>query len=148
MNTQHLGDMTCGYLDCAQWADKPEGSNARFTKSAIDAARHDCTEFLLACGPLADQAIDAYGASRFGHDFWLTRCGHGAGYWDRDELQIEPCTTDIIAIDRNGKHYGAMLRGNELGDVLSNIAYGNSPNISKFAYASLDAYRGWLYFYG
>jgi len=21
---------------------------------------------------------------RAGHDFWLTRCGHGAGYWDGD----------------------------------------------------------------
>lgn len=20
---------------------------------------------------------------RAGHDFWLTRCGHGAGFWDR-----------------------------------------------------------------
>ena len=24
-----------------------------------------------------------------GHDFWLTRCGHGTGFWDRDELDPE-----------------------------------------------------------
>jgi hypothetical protein len=23
------------------------------------------------------------GAARAGHDFWLTRNGHGAGFWDR-----------------------------------------------------------------
>lgn len=22
--------------------------------------------------------------ARAGHDFWLTRCGHGCGFWDRD----------------------------------------------------------------
>lgn len=24
-------------------------------------------------------------AESAGHDFWLTRCGHGAGFWDRDD---------------------------------------------------------------
>lgn len=24
------------------------------------------------------------GAASAGHDFWLTRCGHGAGFWDGD----------------------------------------------------------------
>jgi hypothetical protein len=32
----------------------------------------------VACGP----DFDEYG--RAGHDFWLTRCGHGAGFWDGD----------------------------------------------------------------
>lgn len=27
-----------------------------------------------------------YDAERAGMDFWLTRNGHGSGYWDRDEL--------------------------------------------------------------
>jgi len=25
--------------------------------------------------------------SRAGHDFWLTRCGHGEGFWSRSELK-------------------------------------------------------------
>jgi hypothetical protein len=28
-----------------------------------------------------------------GHDFWLTRCGHGAGFWDGDWL--EPAATKL-----------------------------------------------------
>lgn len=32
----------------------------------------------VVCGP----GFDAYG--RAGHDFWLTRNGHGAGFWDGD----------------------------------------------------------------
>jgi hypothetical protein len=32
-----------------------------------------------------DHAEDIGGdLERAGHDFWLTRCGHGAGYWDGD----------------------------------------------------------------
>lgn len=26
---------------------------------------------------------DDYTTQQAGHDFWLTRCGHGAGFWDR-----------------------------------------------------------------
>jgi hypothetical protein len=26
---------------------------------------------------------ERYNESNAGHDFWLTRCGHGAGFWDR-----------------------------------------------------------------
>lgn len=31
-----------------------------------------------------DGPIGAREAAMAGHDFWLTRCGHGAGFWDGD----------------------------------------------------------------
>ena len=31
-----------------------------------------------------DGSIAAREADMAGHDFWLTRCGHGAGFWDGD----------------------------------------------------------------
>jgi hypothetical protein len=42
-----------------------DDANAFFTANIAD---------LLACGSSMDQS---------GHDFWLTRNGHGAGFWDR-----------------------------------------------------------------
>lgn len=143
----NLNHVLTGYLECAEWADKPEASRARFTKSAIDTARQDCAEFIAACGPLFFQAINrpGYDAQRFGHDFWLTRCGHGAGFWDRNEL-AEKAIQNWQALDRNGKQYLINGRGETLGDYLSAIAYGDSAHISKFAYPTLQAYRGWLYF--
>ena len=36
-----------------------------------------------------------------GHDFWLTRNGHGAGFWDGD--WIEPAAT---ILDKTSKHFG------------------------------------------
>lgn len=29
-----------------------------------------------------------YGAEGFGHDLWLTRNGHGAGFWDRGQGEL------------------------------------------------------------
>lgn len=142
----NLDQVVDGYLEAAEWADKPEGSNARFPKSQIEKARVDCAEFIAACGPLADQAVGlpGYSCVQFGRDFWLTRCGHGVGFWDRKELEEKP-VQNWFAVDRNGKQYLINERGETLGDYLSAIAYGGA-HISKFAYASLDAYRGWLYF--
>lgn len=51
----------------------------------------DCERFQAANAATIEAAIstgevrygpdfDEYG--RAGHDFWLTRCGHGAGFWD------------------------------------------------------------------
>ena len=41
--------------------------------------RADCEAFYESCADdLADMA-----AEQAGHDFWLTRNGHGAGFWDR-----------------------------------------------------------------
>ena len=40
----------------------------------------DCDNFQEENEKLLAQAGDD---SQNGHDFWLTRCGHGAGFWDR-----------------------------------------------------------------
>ena len=54
-------------------------------------AERDCAAFIAACGPLFTEAIgrDGYDLERFGHDFALTRNGHGDGFWDREELHAD-----------------------------------------------------------
>jgi hypothetical protein len=49
-------------------------------------AMSDCADFLSFCAK--DGLIEEYADSgatweQFGHDFWLTRNGHGVGFWDR-----------------------------------------------------------------
>jgi hypothetical protein len=46
-------------------------------------------------------SIAAREAAMAGHDFWLTRCGHGAGFWDGD--WPEPAAT---ALDTASKEFG------------------------------------------
>lgn len=49
----------------------------------------DCYKFITDNLALIEEAIErpGYDMASAGHDFWLTRNGHGAGYWDRDELK-------------------------------------------------------------
>lgn len=141
-------EVCAGYLECAHWADAPEGKpHAKFPKGEQAKALADCREFIAACGELFRAAIelDGYSAEQFGHDFWLSRCGHGTGFWDRDELDvaIPVDVTRPTAKDRDGKPYALP---DNLGDALSAIAYGTEAAIAPFAYASIIEERGWLYF--
>ncbi len=48
----------------------------------IQKAVKDCEAFKEKAGAL----IDGVDPEQVGHDFWLTRNGHGAGFWDRPEM--------------------------------------------------------------
>lgn len=49
----------------------------------LEKAKADCTTFLKENYSLFLETPDHYDWEQFGHDFWLTRNGHGAGFWDR-----------------------------------------------------------------
>ena len=56
----------------------------------MERMRADCLAFLETCGELiTDETCLRYGPDfgtigHAGHDFWLTRNRHGAGFWDGD----------------------------------------------------------------
>ena len=61
---------------------------ADIAAESLDRIRADCSVFQRKAFILLHHACESHGYSmaRAGHDFWLTRCGHGAGFWDRKEL--------------------------------------------------------------
>lgn len=73
------------YLHCAVWSstddnDEPldaEYTRDDFTQKARAQARRELAAFLSQVG---ETEVDA---QTLGTDFWLTRNGHGAGFWDR-----------------------------------------------------------------
>lgn len=76
-------EMFNAYLHCAEWADKPEDEDwgeASFSTEVMDLAWFECCAFLRLAGP----HIQDWTMEQIGHDFWLTRNHHGAGFWDRD----------------------------------------------------------------
>jgi hypothetical protein len=87
-NLTRLDTMTRAYLECAEWAGLSEEDREALELSVRplwDApsqtqAFADCADFAR------DNASDlAHGSpERAGHDFWLTRNRHGAGFWDGD----------------------------------------------------------------
>jgi len=106
----HRESFIDGYVECAIWADcypteerlSAEGDDWERGKDGLiptDELRtrmsEDCYDFIdgddtidLLAAYVALGRADGIGdewamAARAGHDFWLTRHGHGAGYWDR-----------------------------------------------------------------
>lgn len=82
------------YIECALWssmdnADESGGEplDANYgpddiADEALESMREDVTDFLQACW---DDGLDlsSIEADQIGHDLWLTRNHHGAGFWDR-----------------------------------------------------------------
>ncbi len=120
----NIASMVNGYTDCAVWtdcgpdSDIPEG--AGFSAEALNKLNADCAAFIAACGePLLDALAELapeYGDERFGHDFWLTRNGHGAGYWDRSELESKLGHASVSLGDDAGR------AGLTLGELLTQRA--------------------------
>lgn len=89
-----LQDFITGYLVCALWSstdsdDSPLDAIYSVTDISIhttDLMKADCKAFYEANSALWEDAI-GYSDSRAGHDFWLTRNHHGAGFWDREEIR-------------------------------------------------------------
>ncbi|WP_133060350.1 hypothetical protein [Parendozoicomonas haliclonae] len=77
------------YMETALWASTTEDGHSMDDIFDIDdihedtrAMMHqDCMEFYIGNRELID---NGQGASQAGHDFWLNRNGHGAGFWDGD----------------------------------------------------------------
>ena len=81
-------DFFNAYVQTALWSstdNSGEPLDARFDvhdidDETLDGMLADCTAFYAANETDLEIGEDI----RAGHDFWLTRCGHGAGFWDGD----------------------------------------------------------------
>ena len=126
--------LASGIIQCAIFADKPEGTNPRVTRQAKRAAESIASEFIGIIGDdLLNQAMDAYrgeyvGSYRdtalwsIGHDVWFTAHGHGVGFWDRDFLKRDRYGEDITT-------------GEQLTEACAKL-----PHVESVFY------RGWLTF--
>jgi hypothetical protein len=91
MLTEDYADkMFRAYVECALWAETHGETDesfeqAGFTLDDLSAEstarmRADVEAFADVC---ADDLGNYWTAEQAGHDFWLTRNRHGAGFWDR-----------------------------------------------------------------
>lgn len=108
MNTAtKLDDFTRAYIECLLWVET-DNSNEQggrplednyslddIAPEALAAIVEDCQRFQDANRadideyPARKRCADGQeytGAELAGHDYWLTRNGHGAGFWCRDYL--------------------------------------------------------------
>lgn len=87
-NTTDISDVELGYLDCALWSSNDDDDQPldvlgvkAIAPETRKKMRTDVTDFVLQNQVLLKAS--GLSDSQIGHDFWLTRNGHGAGFWDR-----------------------------------------------------------------
>jgi hypothetical protein len=101
MNLTHFQQ---SYIEAALWSSTDEDGeplDATYDDTDLDSTllrqmHEDCADFVSA----NTAALDACGlsAEQAGHDFWLTRNGHGAGFWDRGIGELGEVLTDAAAV--------------------------------------------------
>ena len=75
----------------------------------------DCTKFLNLTDNMKDCSLIVSDPDRLeqaGHDFWLNRNGHGAGFWDGD--WPEPLATRLDELSKSFGECGLYLGDDDL----------------------------------
>lgn len=87
------------YVTIALWSSMDESTpnggepmDANYSRKDIapktlSKMKRDCQDFFMRWGGTIDLAMNTksgYTVEHAGHDFWLTRNGHGSGFWDQD----------------------------------------------------------------
>lgn len=102
-----LDDFTRAYIECALWSSTDDSGqpldNYAFEDIALPTLRsmiRDCHDFKA-----FHQAEwqPEWSDAQAGHDFWLTRNRHGAGFWDRG------AAADVASkLTRAAHNYGSV----------------------------------------
>lgn len=100
---------TLAYIECALWSSCDEGGTpldrgydvSDIHPDTLAAMAKDCADFLemeSRDGRTAAEMVPCN--SRGGHDFWLTRNGHGAGFWDRPDVYGKDEAEELSSLAR------------------------------------------------
>jgi len=84
-----LDKFTTAYLVCALWSSTNEEGEPfddehgieDMADDALKQVMEDCSDFRATNAELLEKS--GLDDEQAGHDFWLTRNRHGAGFWDR-----------------------------------------------------------------
>jgi hypothetical protein len=108
-----IQDFINSYIECALWASSDIDDEGKGPESLTgyvlapethEAMIADATEFYNQHHGLW-QDVEDYGDTSAGHDYWLTRCGHGAGFWDRGIGDVGDELTKLAEADGNRDLY-------------------------------------------
>ena len=95
-----LSKLVSEYREAMVWADTPDDerdawAGAELSPDALAKSHNDCRSFYERAQPIIEELGDGE-TYHYGHDFWLTRQGHGAGFWDGD--YPEPAATKLTEL--------------------------------------------------
>ena len=101
MTENSLDQMIDAYITCALWSSvvdegMPLGDSFTaddLTPDALARIQDDCRTFYIKTS--SRYIFDAETPDQMGHDLWLTRNGHGAGFWDRGLGEVGERLSDL-----------------------------------------------------
>jgi hypothetical protein len=102
-----MDDFTRAYIEAIYFTEDEEIGDAQLSDDAREMIAAECAEFQADPAWLDAYLADAGTAEQAGHDFWLTRNGHGAGFWDGD--WPEPHATALDCLSKRMGEIGAYL---------------------------------------
>ena len=105
----HLDDFTHAYAIAALWSSNDDADESGgepldanygiddITSPTLERMAAECAKFQKQCAKLLAKAYETpgYDVEHAGHDFWLTRNRHGAGFWDRGLGVVGKRLTDV-----------------------------------------------------
>lgn len=87
IDTNNLDAFTTAYIECLLWQATDDNGEPLDMYSVDDIDPEGIKEIVESCADFqesnANMLSEAGDDSQNGHDFCLTRNGHGAGFWDR-----------------------------------------------------------------
>lgn len=78
-----LSEFTDAYIEAALWSSIDDDGNPLDDGRDVDDIAPETLAAIWCDGGPGMPGMHTQ-AAMAGHDFWLTRCGHGAGFWDGD----------------------------------------------------------------
>jgi hypothetical protein len=117
VDDSELAEFIEGYISCALWcgvlvegedgeieSSHEGGDESELTDEARAKLTEEATEFYTA--NLVELRASTLDMSRAGHDFWLTRNRHGAGYWDEGYRGSKEATDALQYLTDAAHAYG------------------------------------------
>jgi hypothetical protein len=100
--------MTQAYIEAIYFTETGEDDQPSPDEPLHFEIKHEawaaCRRFRFACEGEID--LTQYDPAQLGHDLWLTRNGHGAGFWDRPEIYgAENARILTLMARAMGEHY-------------------------------------------
>ena len=102
---KHEFGFIMGYMKCAVWSEELQEPSLDFSSETRDRIIDDCLAFL----EKAQDLIPNDKWTQAGHDFWLTRNGHGTGFWDRPEIYGKENIQKLTEISESFGNYDLIV---------------------------------------
>ena len=101
--------MTAAYIEAIYFTETGDleqpSADAELTAATKHEAWAACHRLRLACSGHNGIDLSQYDQAQIGHDLWLTRNGHGVGFWDRPEIYgAENARTLTLMARAMGEH--------------------------------------------